>query len=439
MDTYTHLSSSERNQIEVMLNQHHTLKQIAISLSRDLSGIRREILRNAEWSKIPNRGAYINDCTKTAQCRKRFLCSRCDFHRRPCRSCSKCNAVCPDFVKASCSRQSHAPYVCNGCSIRYSCKMTKRLYLAHKAQQLACQRLSVSRQGHGYTPEELARVEKLLLELIVDRSQSIHHIAHNNRDILPMSERHLYTLIDRRMFETRNIDLPAKVRYRPRKRSVEHAIDFRCRKHRTWLDFQQFIQEHPDCPVVEMDTVEGKKGQSVLLTLYFQAASLQLCFKREANTSASVIEIFDDLYQRLGHDDFTRLFPCILTDNGTEFSNPERLENACLFDNDGNIIQKILRTRLFYCDPQSPQQKALCERNHAFIRRFVPKGHSFDNYTQHQLATMMNHINNYQRDKIKMECPRSIFTFIYGSHVASTLGLSPIDPNLVCLNPLIFK
>lgn len=39
LDIYTYLNLSERKQIEVMLNQHHTLKKIAISQSRDLSGI----------------------------------------------------------------------------------------------------------------------------------------------------------------------------------------------------------------------------------------------------------------------------------------------------------------------------------------------------------------------------------------------------------------
>ena len=48
-----------------------------------------------------------------------------------------------------------------------------------------------------------------------------------------------------------------------------------------------------------------------------------LGFLREANTSKSVIDIYDELDHRLGGQDFRKLFPVILTDNGSEFSNPK--------------------------------------------------------------------------------------------------------------------
>ncbi len=41
-----------------------------------------------------------------------------------------------------------------------------------------------------------------------------------------------------------------------------------------------------------------------------------------------MIDIFDHLYELLGHDLFTTLFPVILTDNGSEFSKPLSLEFA---------------------------------------------------------------------------------------------------------------
>ncbi|MBQ0032467.1 MAG: hypothetical protein KBT68_06670 [bacterium] len=44
-----------------------------------------------------------------------------------------------------------------------------------------------------------------------------------------------------------------------------------------------------------------------------------------------------------------KLFPVILTDRGTEFSNPSRIE----FDKDGKR-----RTRVFFCDPMNSNQKS---------------------------------------------------------------------------------
>ena len=69
--------------------------------------------------------------------------------------------------------------------------------------------------------------------------------------------------------------------------------------------------------VAELDSVEGIKGGSVLLTIHFVLPKLQLAFLREANDSKSVTDIFDHLYELLGFDNFTKLFPICLADNGT--------------------------------------------------------------------------------------------------------------------------
>ena len=80
------------------------------------------------------------------------------------------------------------------------------------------------------------------------------------------------------------------------------------------------MQEHPGYDVVEMDSVEGKKGGKVLLTLHFVRAEFMLAFIRDSNDSQSVINIFDKLYLELFPDVFCKLFSVILGDNGSEFS-----------------------------------------------------------------------------------------------------------------------
>ncbi|MEF9973805.1 MAG: hypothetical protein RR893_07725, partial [Clostridia bacterium] len=87
------------------------------------------------------------------------------------------------------------------------------------------------------------------------------------------------------------------------------------------------------------------------------------------NTAKTVIDSIAKLYEGLGHDDFCKLFPVILTDNGSEFSHPSALE----FAPDGRR-----RTQIFYCDPMASYQKPQVERNHEFIRTVLPKGTSFD-------------------------------------------------------------
>jgi IS30 family transposase len=75
-----------------------------------------------------------------------------------------------------------------------------------------------------------------------------------------------------------------------------------------------------------MDSVIGSKGGKCLLTIHFVETSLMLAFLRDANTSKSVTDIFEMLYDKLGKPLFKRLFPVILTDNGSEFSNPKAIE-----------------------------------------------------------------------------------------------------------------
>ncbi len=63
----------------------------------------------------------------------------------------------------------------------------------------------------------------------------------------------------------------------------------------------------------------------VLLTVFFGETSLMLAFLKDSNTSKSLIDIYDELYNRLEEQDFQKLFPIILTDNGSEFSNPKSM------------------------------------------------------------------------------------------------------------------
>ena len=168
----------------------------------------------------------------------------------------------------------------------------------------------------------------------------------------------------------------------------------------------------------------------MLLTVHFVLPRLQLSFLRKANDSRSVIDIFNHLYEVLGEELYKKLFPILLADNGTEFSNPEALEK----DDKGN-----LRSRVFYCDPSAPGQKGACENNHEFIRRVIPKGTDIGLYSESQIAKMMNHINSYGRPELGDKSPFEMFAFYYGSNVLDLLGVKQISPNEIILKPELLK
>ena len=94
----------------------------------------------------------------------------------------------------------------------------------------------------------------------------------------------------------------------------------------------------------------------------------------------------------------------ILTDNGSEFSNPKAIEY-------GHEKNGRLRTQIYYCDAGCPYQKGAIEVNHGLIRRVVPKGTGFNHLVQEDITRMMNHINSYKRKKLNNRSPYETFSF----------------------------
>ena len=58
------------------------------------------------------------------------------------------------------------------------------------------------------------------------------------------------------------------------------------------------------------------------------------------------------------------------------------LPDSAILRNDLSLIHIFQRTRIYYCNPSAPYQKAEIEVGHEFIRRILPKGRSFDELTQ---------------------------------------------------------
>lgn len=94
-----------------------------------------------------------------------------------------------------------------------------------------------------------------------------------------MSERSIYNYIEAGELSICNLDLRSKVKYRKRrKKQTEIKCNkFNYRQGRTYEDFQKYMEEHPDIPVVEMDTVRGlRTKEQVLLTIMFNSNSVML-------------------------------------------------------------------------------------------------------------------------------------------------------------------
>lgn len=433
MEKNKHLSAEDRKFIEDSLNRKMSYVSIAKALGKDPTTISKEVKAHTiSWRKSALNGRNYNNCKHQFECKKAGLCTPCGAPKRHtfCRNCIGCNQHCPDFEPMICARRKKTAHVCNGCGFMTECNFEKKLYRASVAQQEYKTLLSEARSGIGFTEEELKELDAKVSPLI-RQGQSPHHISVHNRDTLMVSEATIYRLVDSGLIAARNLDLPRKVRFKARKRKKSaFKVDRSCRVGRDYGCFQRFMDENPDTPVTQLDSVLGKKGGKVLLTVHFVNCEMMLAFLRDSNDAKSVEDVFDFLYQSLGHNRFSNIFRLCLADNGSEFSNPAHIE----FTSDGKQ-----RTHIFYCDPQAPYQKGSAERNHEFIRCFIPKGTDMGQYTQDDITLMMNHINSYSRVSLGNKCAYDVFRFLYGDDLLKLLGCVTIPAQQVTLNKSVFR
>lgn len=433
MNKQKHLNLESRIIIETKLNEGESFKAIGRLLNKDCTTISKEVKNHISFEKSGAYGKAFNDCLLAFQheCFAQRVCQECTSRKnRFCWSCGKCSSSCILYEKYVCPKLSKPPYVCNGCPQRNKCSLEKRLYKASYAQKEYELVRKESRSGFALSESELRQIDDIVSPLLI-KGQSLHHIAVHHADELMKSERTLYAYINSGLFTARNMDMPRTVRMRPRKNvSKNLKVDKACRLGRDFSCFQAYMQEHPDLSIRQIDSVEGSKGSAVLLTIHFVEQGLQLAFLRQHNDSQSVIDIFNRLYLEMRPDIFIELFPVLLADNGSEFSNPSAIES----DTQGNP-----RTKMFYCDPSAPYQKGSCENNHEMIRRIIPKGEDIGQYTQEQIDLMMSHINSYARKKLGNKSPYEIFEFQYGKELLDIFHLQKIPADEIILSPELLK
>ena len=335
----------------------------------------------------------------------------------------------------TCEKTSKPPYVCNACPSRKGCRKTRYYYYAEDAQGKYEKLKSESRTGIDMTSTEFKELNKIVSNEIKN-GHSFAMIIRNHKDEFSVGKRTLYNYVEKGYLDIINLDLPRKVRYKKRKRNNKDTPkkDTKIRINRTYEDFKDYVKNYNDnnfnINIVEMDTVEGVKGESLLLTLLWRQANFMLAFKIENKEPDSVNAFFSYLKEILGYEKFHELFPIILTDNGIEFSKPDEIE----FNG-----YHVYKTRLFYCDPGHSEQKGKIEVNHEYIRRFIPKGNTFDTYSQEDINLMLNHINSVKRDSLNGDNPYTLMKDFLSREIIELFDIKEIEQKEIILKNKLFK
>lgn len=389
-----HLCKEQRNVIEYLLNINKSFTYIAYSIDVDRTTISDEIKRN-RFVKSPIYDKFDkNGIEKIAY--------KCDLLLKP-------------------------PYVCNTCINKRYCIKNKLYYNARLAQEISDRRKSESKQGVDISPETIEEIENTIVPLIKDKKQSINQIYNNHSDILYFSKTTFYRYVDSGVLSLCNLDLPKKVKYKKWKTTndTDYKRKLAILKGRTYEELLSFISIHPKMNICEMDTVEGKKGGKVFLTILIRETKFMFIRLLDKKNIACVNKEIDKLKEILGIKLFSKVFRIVLTDNGNEFLDPLKIE---IDYNSGHKTCNV-----FYCNPYSSFQKANIERNHEYIRRVIPKGISLDSLTLEQVQTLETNINNIPRDILNGKTPFELTKELFPLLIEK-LNYKYIKPDDVSLN-----
>ena len=320
-----------------------------------------------------------------------------------------------------------APFVCNGCQKRHSksCPYVRYLYRACEAQEEYKVLLSEAREGIPLNKESFYEDDRIISESL-KRGQHICHIQANNT--LHSSRSTICRHFHKGYYSASILDLPRAVKFKPRHTRHADYVPAGIKVGRSYDDYCAFMEENHLESCLEMDTVIGRPGGKAILTMILPNCNFMFGLLLENKAAAEAADKFMDLKARMHDRGFApaEIMPVILTDNGGEFAD------VFSFENDA-AGQKELS--VFYCDPMMSSQKPHVEKNHSLFRDIVPKGKSFDDFTQETVNLIFSHVNSVSRKLYSGKTAYDMFVYLYSEELASCFGIQRILPDLVCQSP----
>ena len=337
-----------------------------------------------------------------------------------------------DYSIPRCSHK-RCTHLCNNCSLSSLCHRPKLYYDFKKADEYYRERLVDSRSYTRLNEEELAIVDEITYEGIVDNKQSLHHVYIANKELKSIcSEKTIRRLIYKRQLRVKCHDLRRYVRYKHEYKKTQNQVNLRSLDviiGRQYRDFLEYSEKHKSKNIVEYDSVIGTiNDKKAILTITIRDCNFQFGYLINKSSPGDVKRKILKLFSIIGEDQVKKIFPINLADNGVEFSFFSDIE--C--NKDG---EQICRT--YYTNPYQSWNKAHCERNHELVRYIFPKKNSFDNLTQEMLDEAFSNINSYVRKSLGDRTPYDIVKKKYGKEFLDAINITKIDLKKVKLTQII--
>ena len=154
-----------------------------------------------------------------------------------------------------------------------------------------------------------------------------------------------------------------------------------------------YINNRKEFGHFEMDLVLGKQGKDTecLLTLTERKTRFEIVIKLNNKSSSEVIRAINSIKEHLkGYS--SEIFKSITTDNGSEFSRYEEIE-------------EILGTMIYFCHPGASYEKGTNERHNGMLREYIPKGSDISKYSAEDLDKIVSKLNDLERKKLNYYTP----------------------------------
>ena len=418
-----HLTPDERRIIEQGIKNGATKSSIAQTIGKDKSTVGKEIKNHRV---LKHKFRLPLECANYA---------RCAYDR-------ECTRDCPDYKAYYCSRRDRSPGACNGCEKYSFCRFNKFVYDASDAHHEYRTSLVESRLGINATVSEIKQLGEKLLPLL-EQGQSLYVILQNHPEI-DLCEKTLYNYIENGVFQDagvpiNNLHLKIQVRRKIRK---DKKVAYKARRDRTYLkgrtkaEYDAYMKENPNTPVVQMDTVYNNVSDGPFIqTFKFLQYDFLFCIYQDIKDTAHMYNGILLLESILGKELFEKECGVILTDRGSEFSFGDETE----IRGDGTR-----RTRIYYCDPMASGQKGSLENVHLLLRQICPKECNLRTLgldSQEAANLVSSHINSYPKEKLKGKNSFQLLHFLNPEMAQKFLdfGLSEISPDQVLLKPYLLK
>ena len=240
--------------------------------------------------------------------------------------------------------------------------------------------------------EELAvaLIKPRLREYSVDTFVAYYKKEHPEERVPSTSV--VYRLIDEGKLAVKSIHLPKKSSRKPRKDKASIAKGSNKKVLGTSISERpENVNEREEFGHYEADLVIGKKttGEAAVLTLVERQTRHAFVRKVYSKEAEAVHDVLEGLIAEVGVSNFKS----ITFDNGSEFSTMSKLEGV----------------DVYYAHAYSSWERGSNENFNGLLREFMPKGGSFNGYSDADIAIYQDCINNRLRKILDYQCATEMY------------------------------